>query len=302
MKVLAALLNCLPLMLLAAAAPERRAGPPADLGQVLVQEQKHFLESLAYVYAPELWFSYNDSLFFATMTDEQLRRLDQMRAARSQYVALTDRQKRHELAAKGIAASGADERWQRKILLPYSETNQNLTPTLSRPVHILPKYKLLQKLGGDDALIEADNGIVSFVMNFGRALDDAACTNGLFLREGEKTYRTQSGGQNTVEAFTSVGLNAAERQMLTRVSAEFAREAALQKPAIIPAPEREEFELLKAWASDSNPYMQFLVAKAYLEGKGTAKDEAAGMQWMRRASANGSGDAQSYLDALKKSK
>ena len=45
-----------------------------------------------------------------------------------------------------IAASGIGESWQKKILLPFSATNQNLTPTLDRPVRVIPRYKVLQSL------------------------------------------------------------------------------------------------------------------------------------------------------------
>lgn len=295
MKVLAALICCLAASSWAAAGPDGGKNDQ-DLAQALVQEQTHFLECLAYVYQPGMWVSYNDGLYFTAMSAEQAKTLEQMKATRSQYIALTDRQKRHQIAAKGIVSSGVDQKWVAKLLLPYSETNQNLTPTLNRVVRILPAYKLLQNLGNGDALIQGGDGTVSFVMNFGRAADDAGCTNGLFIREGEKTYRTQSDGQNTVEALTSVGLNSAERAALQKVSAQFQRQAAQQKPVVIAAADREEFDLLKARATDSNPYLQFLVAKAYLDGKGTPKDEKNGLEWMRRAGANGSGDAKTYLE------
>ncbi len=53
---------------------------------------------------------------------------------------------------------------------------------------------------------------------------------------------------------------------------------------------------MRARATDSNPYMQYLLAKAYLEGKGTERDEKLGMEWMRRAARSGSGDATAYLE------
>lgn len=275
----------------------------AGSSDTLAQERKHFLQCLAYVYSPSLWFSYNENLYFTPMTERQARELDQMKSERSKYVALADRQKRHDAAAKGLQASGLDAAWQSKLLLPYSETNQNLTPTLNKPVYFFPAYKVLQDLGKGDALIQDGGGSLFFVMNLGRGADDAGHTNGVFVKEGEKTYKTQSGGLNTVEALASVGLTAAERNVLLRASAEFRKEAEAVKPVIIAAQDREEFELLKTRASDSNPYLQYLVAKAYLEGKGTAKDEQSGMDWMRRAAASGSGDAKRFLaqaDPLKR--
>jgi TPR repeat protein len=265
------------------------------------RERKHFLESLSYVYSPQFWISYNAGLYFAVFTEQQAQQLDTLKLARSQYASLTDPRRRHELAAHGIAASGVDESWRRKLLLEYSDANQNLTPTLGKRVMILPAYRILQRLGNGDALLQDLAGTVFFAMNHGRAADDAGCTNGLFVKEGEKTYTTKSGTQNTVEAYASVGLSAAERLVLQRVSSEFRKEAAaIQKPAVIAAQDRSEFELLKTRATDSNPYMQFLVAKAYLEGKGTPKDEQLGLEWMRRAQSNGSGDAKSYIDARSK--
>lgn len=301
-KVLLALVCCALGGSVAGAAATAGSTNTVEPGDALARETRHFLECLAFVYGPEMWVSYQDSLYFTAMTEDQAKQLEAMRKARSGYSALTDRQKRHEITAKAISASGVGPLWQAKLLLPFSETNQNLTPTLDRPVRILPSYKLLQKLGNGDALIQDHTGAVYFVMNFGRAVDDAGCTNGLFLREGEKTYTTVGGGKNTVEAVTSVGLNAAEKSALARVSAEFKREATPQKPAVIPAQDRQEFELLKARATDSNPYFQFLVAKAYFDGKGTQKDEDLGLEWMRRAGANGSGDAKTFLEKQKEAK
>jgi TPR repeat protein len=45
--------------------------------------------------------------------------------------------------------------------------------------------------------------------------------------------------------------------------------------------------------------MEYLLAKAYLEGKGTGKDEKLGLLWMNKAAHDGSGDANSYLEGLK---
>jgi TPR repeat protein len=44
--------------------------------------------------------------------------------------------------------------------------------------------------------------------------------------------------------------------------------------------------------------MEYLLAKAYLEGRGTEKNEQVGLDWMNRAAKSGSGDAKSYLEAL----
>ena len=63
-----------------------------------------------------------------------------------------------------------------KILLPFSATNQYLTPTLGKPLRVIPRYKVLQSLAHGDALIQDDEATY-FVMNFGRGADDASGTN-----------------------------------------------------------------------------------------------------------------------------
>ena len=40
--------------------------------------------------------------------------------------------------------------------------------------------------------------------------------------------------------------------------------------------------------------MEYLLAKAFLEGTGTAKDEKLGLLWMNKAAHDGSGDASTY--------
>ena len=66
-----------------------------------------------------------------------------MKAARSKYLVLTNPATRHDLTARLIAQSGISESWQKKLLLPFSATNQNLTPTLNKPLRIIPSYKVL---------------------------------------------------------------------------------------------------------------------------------------------------------------
>jgi TPR repeat protein len=44
--------------------------------------------------------------------------------------------------------------------------------------------------------------------------------------------------------------------------------------------------------------MEYLLARCYLDGKGTDKNEVVGMEWMNRAAKSGSGDAISYLEKL----
>src|SRR5271166_3475719 len=107
---------------------------PEKQREQIVLEEKHFVESLACVYSPALWISYRGGLYFAPKNEVQARQIETLKAARENYAALTNRAARHDLTARVIAESGIDERWQRKILLPYSETNQNLTPTLDKPL------------------------------------------------------------------------------------------------------------------------------------------------------------------------
>ena len=262
----------------------------------MLSERKHLLECLAAVYSPAFWFSYNDSLYFQPRNEAELQQLEAMKAARSKYVALTNRETWHEIAAKGIAASGIEEAWQRKILLPFSTTNQYLTPTLGKPLRVIPRYKVLQSLAHGDALIQ-DAEATYFVMNLGRGADDAAGTNLCLIKEGVKSY-SDGGGFKTVAAFENVSLSPEEKAVLTRVAAACQRQATGLAREIDAPKAQEEFEDCKARATDSNPYMEYLLARCYLEGKGTDKNEAVGMEWMNRAAKSGSGDAISYLEKL----
>ncbi len=272
-------------------------GSAADgLDDPMLREQKHFLECLASVYSPAWWFSYNGSLYFQPRNEAQVQQLEAMKAARSKYVALTNRQTRYELAAKVIASSGIGEAWQKRVLLPFSTTNENLTPTLERAVRVVPSYNVLQCFTNGDALIQ-DGQSTLFVMDFGRAATNTSGTNALLIREGLKTY-SSGGAFQTVSAFENVALSSEETAALERVVAACQKElASLGQPAA-DSQAQEEFEACKARATDSNPYMQFLLAKAYLDGKGTEKDGKLGMDWMRRAARSGSGDAIAYLEAL----
>jgi TPR repeat protein len=267
-----------------------------DLNERMLSEKKHFVACLAAIYSPAFWFSYDDSLYFQARNEAQWGQLEAMKAARSRYLALTNLQTRHELAAKGIAASGIAESWQRKILLPLSTTNQNLTPTLGRPLRILPRYKVVQSLPQGDALLQDDQATY-FVMDFGRGAQDASGTNALLIKEGVKSY-TEGGDFKTVEAFTDVSLNKEEEAVLTRVAAAFQKQAASLAQEIAAPKATEEFEDCKARATDSNPYMEYLLARCYLDGKGTEKDEPLGLEWMNKAAKSGSGDAISYLEKL----
>ena len=262
----------------------------------MVAEEKHFLECLAAVYSPAFWISYNDSLYFQPKNEAQMRQLEAMKAARSLYVALTNRAKRHELAEKGIAASGIGEAWQRKILLPLSTTNLDLTPTLGRPLRTLPKYKVLKSLPEGDALLQDDNATY-FVMNFGRGAEDGSGTNALLIKEGVKSY-SEGGGFKTVEAFSNASLSKEEKALLARVAAAMQKQATFVGREIASPKAVLAFEDCKARATDSNPYMEYLLARCYLDGKGTEKDEKLGMEWMNRAARSGSGDALAYLEKL----
>jgi TPR repeat protein len=273
-----------------------RSASPDDVPAQMLAERKHFLECLAVVYSPAFWISYNDTLYFQPKNEAQLRQLEAMKAARSKYVALTNRETRHEIAAMGIAASGIHDRWQRRILLPFSTTNQDLTPTLYKPLRTLSRYRVLQVLPHGDALLQ-DDAATCFVMNFGRGVDDAFGTNAILIKEGVKTYADGSGFK-TVEAFTNVSLSKDEQTLLTRVAAAFQRQAATLALEADAPKAREEFESCKVRATDSSPYMEYLLAKCYLEGKGTERNETLGMEWMNKAAKNGSGDALSYLEKL----
>ena len=103
-----------------------------------------------------------------------------------------------------------------------------------------------------------------------------------------------------MEAFADVALSKEETDVLNRVAAAFQKEAAALGQKISALKDGREFEEYRARANDSSPYMEYLLAKAYLEGKGTETNEPLGLDWMNRAARNGSGDAKSYLEARKR--
>jgi len=286
-------------MLLSPALP----GQPTNTAPLLeerserrILEEKHFVECLAYVYSPALWIDYKGSLYFAPKNESQTRQIEALKAARSRYVALTNREVRHEIAFKAIAASGLDESWQKKLLLPYSDANPNLTPTLSREFRAIHGYKVLQTLQEGDALIQ-DQDATYLVMNlFGQGTEGTR-TNLFLIKEGEKAFATAPGEYKRVEAFTSAALSKEETLALNRVVAAFQKRAAALAQELAGFKAKQEFEDSKIRASDNNPYLQDVVARCYLDGKGTPKDEKLGLQWMNKAARNGSGDARSYLDS-----
>lgn len=173
-----------------------------DLSAQMLSEEKHFVESLACVYSPGWWISYNDGLYFHPRNEAQVQQLEAMKAARSKYVALTNREARYVLTARLIAGSGIGEAWQKKLLLPFSTTNQNLTPSLDKPLRVIPSYQVLRSLSNGDALIRDDTSAY-FVMNLGGGADGASGTNALLIKVGSKTY-SAGGTFATVEAFVNV--------------------------------------------------------------------------------------------------
>ena len=278
------------------AQPAGGAFPAHSPDEQMLAEQKNFVECLSCVYSPGWWLSYNDALYFQPRTGAQVKQLEALKAARAGYGALTNQAARYALTARLIRESGISEIWQRKILLPLSAANQTLTPTLDRPVRVVPKYSLLQSLPSGDALIQAD-GAAYFVMDFGRGAEDAYRTNALLIREGVKSYSV--GGEfKMYEAFANVALSKEETAVLTSVVAVFQKEVAALGQALSNLKYGQEFEEYKARASDSSPYIEYLLAKAYLEGKGTEKNEQLGLDWLNRAARGGSGDAKSYLETL----
>lgn len=274
------------------------AEPPAPaVSEQLLREQKHFLECLAVVYHPAFWISYNGALYFQIKDQGQLRKLDAMKAARAQYTAFTDFRARYNLAAEALADSGLPDADQPKILLPFSDSNPNLTPTLTKPFRVLNRFQVMQKSGEGDALLrEGDE--VCFVMDFEAATAGGSGTNAWVVREGTKVYTASDGSKQTVEAFSRVGLLSQDTALLLRASAAFRKKAEAINQQIADAKTHREFADSLARADDRNPYLQYQVAMAYFEGKGTPKDEKLGLEWMKRAAQNGSGDAKAYLDKL----
>jgi hypothetical protein len=301
------------------------AGTGLD-GQMLA-EQKSFLECLAYVYNPGLWISYDNRPYFMPQTEAQRKQIEAMKAARDRYVAFTNLETRHEFVAKVLAEGGLDADRQQMLLVPYAPTNLSLTPVLGRPAQVVERYSVVKSLPRGEALIRAGDSICR-VMGFGRGASDAYRTNALLVFEGRTNYRTDDNQVEwVVDSFTDVGLTAEEVAVLDGAVAAFRRKAAAlgetlaasqrkadanrqtvaesqrKAPTLGPAPgksdARQEFENLQARATENSPFIEYLLAKAYLEGKGTAKDEKLGLLWMNKAARDGSGDADTYLGGLK---
>ena len=274
------------------------ADPPSSaVSEQMLREQKHFLECLGVVYHPAFWISYNGAPYFQIKDQGQLRKLDAMKAARAQYAAFTGFRARYDLAAEALTDSGLPEATQRKILLPFSDSNPNLTPTLTKPFRVLSHYQLVQKFGEGDALLR-EGDTICFVMDFGAETAAGSGTNAWLVREGTKVYTAPDGSKQTVEAFTSVGLSPDDTAILVRASAAFRKKAEAINQQLAESKTHREFTDSLARADDRNPYLQYQVAMAYFEGKGTPKDEKLGLEWMKRAAQNGSGDAKAYLEKV----
>jgi len=277
------------------AQPVNTEGPSDLRTERGVLEEKHFVECLAYVYSPPLWISYRGSLYFAPKDDITERQVEALKTARSRYVVLTNRETRHDIAASVIAASRVDKKWQQKLLLPYSEAQQNLTPTLNRPFLIVNSYKIVQSLAEGDVLIQDEQSNACLVIDFARGMPKATSTNLYLIKEGEKAFATKAGDYQKVQAFSNLALDEEETTVLNRIVAACQGKAAALARELSGFKAQQEFTDLKLRATDNNPYMEYLLARCYLEGKGTSKDERLGMEWMQKAQKNGSGDASAYL-------
>ncbi len=280
----------------AAAAPDASG---TALGERMLQEQKHFADCLVYVYDPGLWISYTNGLFFMPQTLAQRQRIEALKAERAQYRVFTNRQEWHGFVAKVLSESGLEADWQKRLLAPYSPTYPYLTPTLERPLQIVDHYTVFKSLPHQDAYIQVGQSIY-FVMGLGRSPDDAFRTNALLVKEGTKTFTTDADVRKTVEAFSNVALSGAEKAALAKAVAAFQKKSAALLGQTAGLKDSQEFQDLKLKARPSSPSMEYLLAKAYLEGKGTAKDEQLGMIWMNKAANDGSGEAAAYLERLKK--
>jgi hypothetical protein len=313
----------------------------SGLDRALMEEQKHFLQCLAFVYNPAFWISYDNKLYFSIdKTEEQVAKIQEMIEQRAKYVALTNRLARHQLATQALAQSGLAETWQKKLLLPYSDTNANLTPTLEveKVAAPLVSYLVLDLDGEgvldqsrsvfskDEVLVRAQVGtnVLTFVASQWTHVPHDNSGSNLWVMDTKKTrrYATSLPSFQEVPVLACVELNKEEQAVLSRASAAFEKAAqgltiplqqervperiAERTPELVPAVTRdrarETFNNYLASASDSVPSLQFLVGKGYYEGLGTPKNEKLGLEWLNKAAKNGSGDAQDYLEKLAQKK
>ncbi|HVV70833.1 MAG TPA: hypothetical protein VHI52_04920, partial [Verrucomicrobiae bacterium] len=207
---------------------------------------------------------------------------------------------RHEIADQVISGASLDESWRKKLLLPYSESKPNLTPTLDRPFHVVSGYKLIQSFQNGDALIETKDGDL-FVLDLPLATEDQSKTNLFLVKAGEKAFARAPGQYQHIDAFAVATLSKDQEAVLLKVVAAFENKAASLTRELAGFKAKQEFESSKARATDNNPYLQYVVARCYLEGTGTPKDDKQGLEWMKKAAGNGSGDAKTYLQNLSQS-
>jgi hypothetical protein len=216
---------------------------PGGIDQPLLAEQKHFLQCLAYVYSPAFWISYENKLYFSIKTEEQDMRIHEMIDQRAKYVALTNRLARHQLATQALAQSGLDDSWQKKLLLPYSDTNANLTPTLDAEKVTAPlgSYLVLDLDGEgvldpsrsvfnkDEVLVRAPVGtnVLTFVASqWTHAPHEVSGTN-LWVIDTQKKrrYATSLPSFQEVPVLACVELSKEEQVILSRASAAFEKAA-----------------------------------------------------------------------------
>jgi hypothetical protein len=129
------------------------------------------------------------------------------------------------------------------------------------------------------------------------ALDQAAAA---FQKKAAALGQAMAASQRKVDAVNqTVAASQRKPDAVNKAPAESRRKApALSQPST-ETNAKQDFENLKARARETSPFMEYLLAKAYLEGKGTAKDEKLGLLWMNKAAHDGSGDADTYLEGVK---
>ena len=198
------------------------AADGTSLDRQRLVEQRDFAEYLACLYDPALWISHNQRLYFAPHIEAQRRQIEAMDAARTRYVAFTNREARYQFTAKALAESGLDPDWQKKMLLPYSPTNLYWVPVQDKPVEVADQYSICGPPLAGGVMIQAGDSI-GFVVGFGRGADDFHSTNALLVREGMRYY-TETNEHKSVAAYSDVALTALETTALAPRHGDIPRE------------------------------------------------------------------------------
>jgi hypothetical protein len=258
-------------------------------------EERGWLANNMQVFSPNFWIRYGEKLYFQPKTDALHTYLEKVQASKKRYTILTNRLERYQIIENVIINSGLSNEQQHLLLEPI--TKGALFPAWHGGYYSIAKYKVLQSLEGGDALIQDGDDRIYYVYNHGRVEDDAYYRDACLVKEGLKTYTTAIGGTKTVQAYTDVSLLKSDEGMLLRVAYAFQRRINQVDSILAAIKDRKQFRQYQQKADSGEAVYQYLLGKAYMEGKGTETNRQLGIEWLER-SAPKYPTAKDYLSKL----